>query len=108
VKILDEIKLMWNIKDIWQSAEKETRMSSATTLWSKFIVIFHTVGPQILNLVLMAKGMLPAQYGVWVSVVLGLGTYVIHVYHDIKTGGLAALESDVSQLSVTTTATSAK
>lgn len=83
-------------------------MTTGQSLWSKFIVIFHTVGPQVLNFVLMAKGLLPTKYGMIISAVIGLGTYGIHVYHDIKTGGLTALESDVSQLSVTTTASTVK
>lgn len=84
-------------------------MPTNTTLWNKFVFLLHAIGPQILNLVLMAKGMLPAQYGMWISAVLALGTYAIHVYHDVKAGGVQSFLADVTSLpGATTTTTTTK
>ena len=108
MSILKEIDAAFKVKNIVESSIKEIKtMQGTSSLWSKIVMLIHTVGPQILNLIWMAKGMLPATYGMWISAVLGLGAYVIHVYHDVKSGGVSALATDVSQLSVTATSTAA-
>lgn len=104
--IFQEIKALFAAKSVVEGSLKEIKtMPSNTSVWNKFVMLLHAVGPQILNLVLMAKGMLPAQYGMWISAVLALGTYAIHVYHDIKSGGISALASDITALPGTSTAT---
>lgn len=104
MNLVSDIKLFFGVKTLVKDAgnvltEVKPMKSS---LWSKFIVVFHTVGPQILNLVLIAKDMVPPKWGAVISAALGFGSYAVHVYHDVKAGGVQALATDAQALTPVT------